>query len=525
MVEFKEIESRPFAFLKVSNNLFAAHSQAPQVNSQTKACQRAAVLLNFNKNLFNYICAINLLSIITCMKKSIKKKRTHNVTSLILLFTITLCTLVSFNGCQKKQVSITVLGENSSNLQAMEALKSDYEKKSNVRIEFKPNTFEDAFSKANQDFANKTGLYDIVLQYNFSLSSFVRNAYVYNIDELSKSISESQKSFESDLFPNVWQEVGYYYKNPSNPSEGTMKVGYPFAANSMLLVYNKEMFENTENKAAYKNKYNEELTIPTDWERYRKAAEFFTNPAKKTFGVCLQGAAGGWLYYEYCNFLYGMGGTVFDKQRGWEGDSNTQIKISSPKAIAATNFYKSLKPFNAGNFTTIDATEQTKLLKNGNIAMGIVWSDYLYNFTFDASGKADNRFGFVPIPGNKSTIAGGSFYINKQSKNPQEAIKYVMSLMQKPTQIALAKKGLCSPLESIYDDPEVQKIPYAHALKVSLERGVYMFEAGPESDLVSQTLTNCLQLFWDNKLTAEQALIKANEDINKGRVDIYKALK
>lgn len=458
------------------------------------------------------------------MKNFIKKTRFSKATPIILLLTITVGILVNFSGCQNKQ-AVTVLGENSSNLQAMEAIKSDYEKTANVKIEFKPNTFEDAFNKANQDFANKTGLYDIILQYNFSLSSFIRNDYVYNIDELSKDIPKAQKSFESDLFPNAWQEVGYYYKNPSNPSDGTVKVGYPFAANSMLLVYNKEMFENEENKAAYRERYNEELAVPTDWDRYKKQAEFFTNPEKKTFGVCMQGAAGGWLYYEYCNFLYGMDGTVFKKQRGWEGDVNTPINISSPEAIAATNFYKTLKPYNAGNFTTIDATEQTKLLKQGNVAMGIVWSDYLYSFVFDANGKADVRFGFAPIPGSKSALAGGSFYINKQSKKPQEAIKYVMGLMQKPTQIALAKKGLCSPLKSTYDDTEVQKIPYSNALKISLERGVYMFEAGPESDLVSQTLTNYLQQFWDDKLTAEQALTNASEDIDKGRIDIYKILK
>ena len=450
-------------------------------------------------------------------------KSTSKYTLIVLSIAATF--LTSCNSCNKKQVTLTMLGENSSNLQAMEALKSDYEKNSNVKIEFKPNTFEDAFNKANQDFANKTGLYDIVLQYNFSLSSFVRNGYVSNIDELSKGIPADQKSFENDLFPNAWQEVGYYYKNSLNISEGTMKVGYPFAANSMLLVYNKEMFENAGNKAEYKKKYKEELTVPTDWEHYKRAAEFFTNPNKKTFGVCMQGAASGWLYYEYCNFLFSMGGTVFEKQRGWNGDVNTPLKITSTEAVAATNYYKSLKPFNGGNFTTIDATEQTKLLKNGNIAMGIVWSDYLYSFTYDANGAIDNRFGFAPIPGSKSTLAGGSFYINKQSKNPQEAVKYVMSLMQKPNQIALAKKGLCSPLKSTYDDPEVQKIPYANALKTSLDRGVYMFEAGPESDLVSQTLTNYLQQFWNGKLTAEEALTKASEDITKGRVDIYKNLK
>ena len=454
--------------------------------------------------------------------------RKSNLSSFNLTTTIIVLNLLIFSGCKKiitqEHVTLTVLGENSSNLQAMEALKDEYEKSSNIKIEFKPNTFKDAEEKSNQDFANKTGLYDIVMQYNFSLSSFVRNGYVFNIDELSKNIPANQKTFESDLFPNAWQEIGYYYKNPSNISEGTMKVGYPFSANSMLLVYNKEMFENASNKAAYKKKYNEELRVPIDWKQYKRIAEFFTNPDKKTFGVCLQGAADGWLYYEYCNFLFSMGGTVFEKQRGWEGNANTPIKITSKEAISATNFYKSLKPFNAGNFTTIDATEQIKLIKKGNIAMGIVWSDYLFNFTFDENGTINNRFGFAPIPGSKSALAGGSFYINKQSNNPQEAVKYIMSLMQKSNQIALTKKGLCSPLESTYDDPEVQKIPYANALKTSLKRGVYMFEAGPESKLVSETLTNYLQQFWNNKLTAEDALKKASEDISKGRANIYKSL-
>jgi ABC-type glycerol-3-phosphate transport system substrate-binding protein len=97
--------------------------------------------------------------------------------------------------------------------------------------------------------------------------------------------------------------------------------------------------------------------------------------------------------------------------------------------------------------------------------------------------------------------------------------------MQMPNQISLAKNGLCSPLKSTYDDPEVQKMPYANALKISLERGVYMFEAGPESDLVSQTLTNYLQQLWNDKLTVEEALTKTSEEISRGRVDIYKSLK
>lgn len=428
-------------------------------------------------------------------------------------------------GCQK-QVRLRVLGENSSNLHAMEALKGEYENAENLKIDFRPNSFEDAINKANQDFANKTGLYDVILQVNFSLSTFVRHQYVYNVDSLIKQYDlgkdASSFAFEKELFPNAWKEVGYYYKNPSNPKDTTtQKIGYPFATNTMLLVYNNKMFSDSENKRAYGQKYGEELCVPKTWEQYKKVADFFTNKVKGTFGVCMQGATGGWLYYEFCDFLYGMGGKIFEKQYGWQGNKSTPIRINSAEAKKATEFYISMKPYNEGNYHTIGATEQIELMKKGNIAMAIVWSDYLYSFVYDAYGKENQDFGFAPIPGDKSPLAGGCFYINKRTKYPEEAIKYVISLMQPKSQIALAKKGLCSPLKTTYEDPGVKKIPYSDALKESLQRGSYVFEAGPESDAVMNIITNYIQQVWNGKLPVDEALEQIENDIYEVRSDIH----
>ena len=446
------------------------------------------------------------------MKVTNFKSRIYSVFVIVLLLNLVSC---------QRQVKLTVIGEDSSNLQAMEALKSEYEQNNNVKIAFRPNTFEDAFNKANQDFIHKTRLYDIVLELNFALSSYVRNEFVYCIDDLLEMIEQPDTSFQKNLFQNAWKEVGWYYDLSKPNSNEIKKIGYPFATNTMLLTYNKKMFENPNNQKAYKAKYGEDLTVPTTWAQFRNIAEFFTT--SNTYGICMQGATDGWLYYEYCNFLFGMNGSVFDKQekeRGWEGTPNIPITITSPEAVAATKLYKSLKPFNKGNYTTVDATEQMKLLKEGNVAMGIVWSDYLYSF--DAVGK---DFGFAPIPGDKSPIAGGCFYVNKDTKNPKEAIKYIMYLMQPDVQIDLAKKGLCSPLRTTYDNSEVQKIAYSNALKTSLERGVYMFEASVESGVVSEVITNHIQRLWNNdNLKVEDILEQIRQDIETGRKEAYKNL-
>jgi len=65
MIGFKEKIFQPFAFLNISASLLATHCQAAQADSQTKACQRVAILLNtsYKLNFFN-ILFISLVSIL-----------------------------------------------------------------------------------------------------------------------------------------------------------------------------------------------------------------------------------------------------------------------------------------------------------------------------------------------------------------------------------------------------------------------------------------------------------------------------
>ena len=424
--------------------------------------------------------------------------------------------------CANKDTKLTIIGENSSSIQSMQALQGEYEKISGVKLDFKPNSMEDAFNKSNQDFANKTGLYDIVLQYNFSLSSFVRNNYVNKLDELKAGDTKTDYSFEKDIFPNVWKEVGYYYKNPSNQNNNESEIiSYPFAANTMLLVYNQELFNNTEQKQKYQEKYGMPLAVPTDLKTFKQVAEFFTQPEKGLSGVCLQGSTGGWLYYEWCSFLQAFNGKVLDKTQGWQGNANTAVLFADAKGVEAAEYYKSLKPFNAGNFITTDGVEQRNILKKGNVAMGIIWSDYAWGLINEGNGKMDKRFAFAPTPGNKSMIAGGSYFVNKQSKNKKEAFEYITYLLQKETQIKMIQLGLCAPTKSAYDAPAAQKVPYVPALKTSLLRAEYMLEAGPDADLINNIITTYIQKIWNNEIGTKEGLDAAKAQIEKERKPLF----
>lgn len=419
----------------------------------------------------------------------------------------------------ENKIVINILGENSSTIQAMMELEAEYEKlNSNIDLRFHPNTFDDAFNKSNQDFANKTGIYDIVLQYNFSLASFVENDYVYKLDEMfdKVKVADSLRVFEKDIFPEAWKEVSYYQNAKTNKIE---KIGYPFATNTNVLVYNKRLFEDEKNKSEYKKLYGKDLVVPTTWDDFFNIAKFFTKPDKKQYGFSYQGA-NTWVYGEFVNFLFSMGGKVMDKQYGWQGNSNTPILLNTPEALKALKFYLSLKSFNSGTYTNVDMFKQSEIMKEGKTAFGLQWSDALYP-SFMSKKGFNSEFDYAPIPGTVSILTGGTHFVNRKTKHLPEVVNYIIYLMQYKTQVKLAEKGLCSPLKSVYDNPEVKKIPYTNAVKNSLERGIYMMEAGAETNVISEVMSSYLQKAWLGEISAEQALMKMQDEIKLKRTTLY----
>lgn len=425
-----------------------------------------------------------------------------------------------------KEITIHVLGEDSSNLKAMRDFAPAFQEEMarrgrRVTVEFQPASFEDAAQFANEDFASGRGKYDIVLQYNFSLAEYASKNYVFRTKELVPIVPEGlPKQIERTLFHNVWDEVGYYYKDEANRAAGSEAVGYPFAANTMLLVYNKRFFDDPDRQKRYSAQYKRELTPPTTWPEFRDVAAFMTNTSRNECGLALQGKDGGWLYYEWVNILYGLGGSVMQKEYGWESGPGLQTQIDSPTAQQAAAYYASLKPYSTcGDFFSTDAPAQREQLLSGKVAMAIVWSDYLYDLVASAA-KANLTFGFAPIPGTKSLIGGGSYYINRKSKHADVAAQFVLFLLRRENQIELAKKGLCSPVRDVYKDPGAQAIPYMNALGQSLERATYMLEAGPDAELISARLTEALQQIWRGEQPAT-VLPKTQETVARERADLF----
>jgi multiple sugar transport system substrate-binding protein len=419
-------------------------------------------------------------------------------------------------------ITLTIAGEDSSNLHAIETLLDGYRAKTGTQVRVVKLAFGDLQTQAAQDLQSGAKRFDIILNYNFSLASYVRRNWVFGLRELKGLLGNEAlvPTYETDIIEPAWREIGYYRRG-SGPTAKEEPIGYPFAANTMLLAYNRRLFESPEHRQRYRQRYNEDLVPPRDWAQFRRVAEYFSErPPLK--GLSLQGGTDGWLYYEWTNFAFSMGGGVMRKKYGWDSDEHTPLILTDPATIKATEFYMSLKPFTTDSFFGNGAVEQREELRRGVAAMAIMWSDYAYDLIYDGGTPHVDDFGFAPIPGNVSMLAGGVYYVSKRSSNPEAAASFINYLMERPQQIALAQRGLASPLRSVYSDPEVAKIPYATALRASLERGIYMNEAAPDSILIAEALTQQLQRIWRGEVSASIGLAEAAQQIRDRRVAAFK---
>jgi multiple sugar transport system substrate-binding protein len=389
--------------------------------------------------------------------------------------------------------------------------------------------YDEMVQKANLDLASGTGVYDIILQYNTALANYIRNKYIVSLSEMRKRFPDRVRQgtfpFEKDLFPKCWKEIGWY-KDQWGSGTGEEPYGIPFSANTMIMAYNRELFSNEAYKKEYKERYKTDLVPPRNWQEFKQIANYFNKPNQGIYGICLQGAPY-FIYYEWANLAYSLGGGLMKKTWGWEGDENTQLLLNAPATIEATRLYTDLKQYDASeDFFKTDAVTQVQILKKKKIALALVWSDVVYSLAYE-NGKPLRLYDFAPIPGEVSMLAGGAFYINRRAKSIETAMEFVLNQMNKEKQIALMKIGLCSPLRSVYDTVEVRQIPYANALKISLDRGVYMLEAGPDADAVITILSDALQNLMKDPKGKERVadvLNQAQQEIQKKRSEIFRYL-
>jgi multiple sugar transport system substrate-binding protein len=245
---------------------------------------------------------------------------------------------------------------------------------------------------------------------------------------------------------------------------------YGVASNTciMFYVYRKDLFENEGEKAAFKAKYGYDLATPKDWNQYKDMAEFFTRSkgaklagetlATDFYGVTIAGKRHDAMTCEWLNYAWSFGGGIFDK------DGNLIINSKENEdALAYFNEMKKYSPPGVSNNTWDEVTTQ---IQQGIVAMAVTWNDTAPSFENNEESKVAGKMGYGAIPVGKAPAAhygAWSYYVPAKAKNPAASWMFLQWFNTPEVQKAIALEGGFPTLQSVYNDPELLKIPYWQA--------------------------------------------------------------
>lgn len=405
-----------------------------------------------------------------------------------------------------RSITLRIEADAVSATEAMEKSSAVFTRDTGIQVVVEKFGYKSSMERAVEDLASPEGRYDIVIQNNDALGKFASQGSILSIDELEK-MSGVRADFEGDLFPNAWQGLSWY--------KG-VRYGYPLAANTMFVLYRRDLLDSSEEKQAFHARYGYELIPPQDWRHYRDLAEFFTRPDQKFYGTLLQGKRFPAVWFEWLNFAFSFGGGVMEKEHSWEYGP---VIINSPDTIAATDYYNSLKQFSppgVTNFTWDDAVGQ---MRDGHIFMCLLWSDALFHVVDPKLSAVVGKIGYSPLPAGKAgrvaQIAGSTYMVSRNSKHPKEAFQLELWMLRRDNQIQQELTGGASARRSVYQDPRVLQLPYALADSQSLAVARNMIDTSAETSQIADTIEIAISEVIADKRNPREALDWAAVELNK----------
>jgi len=409
---------------------------------------------------------------------------------------------------------IRFMGEATQITDSLESIISEYEQQSGIKVIIEKYPYETVVQKAMLDFTSGTRTYDLLsVPYEY-LGRLVDKGYIQDIENYLADKELTPDDFDvDDIVPALWKASaewnGKKYGFPSNPC-------------IMFMVYRKDLMENEEEKAAFKAQYGYELTVPKTPKEFYDVTEFFTRGKgeklagetlnENFYGLATMSKKHAALTCDFLNWAWSFDGGIFDGSK----DSGNLV-VNSEKNLKALEYYKSLLKNAVPGSTDYTWDELTTAMQQGIIFAAIAFNDTMNAMEDSENSKVSGKLGYAltPSDGTPGAFLGSwTYVIPKESKNPENAYKFLMWAVSKDVQKKLTQLGAIPCRESVLNDSEISQIPFMpatlEAFKIS-DNKPRIAEWG-EMDTVMQEQ---IHMALTNQIEPEKALDNIQEQYKK----------
>lgn len=190
------------------------------------------------------------------------------------------------------------------------------------------------------------------------------------------------------------------------------------------LYLRKDWLEDPDNKSAFESKYGYALDIPKTVEEWKDQMEFFTDPAKETFGMAMSWGGDETAFDFYCRLL---------SQKVAFFDNEMKPNINSQEAIKALQEMKDNLIYAATGTLEFDFARALESFANGKVYSTLIMTAAQAVFEDPETSKVVGNVAYAPHPGRmidgelvspQSQFWGWGYSVSAYSKNKELAYLY-----------------------------------------------------------------------------------------------------
>ncbi|MEP0322676.1 ABC transporter substrate-binding protein [Bauldia litoralis] len=346
----------------------------------------------------------------------------------------------------------------------------EWEELTGISVQVNEIPFEELFTKQMLEHRAGSGAYDVMLVGPSWVADMARGGALEPLDAYIEEYGVAEEF--DDIAPAFKDWMTYDGKTYGLVIDGDVH----------LLYYRKDIFDDPENKEAFKAEYGYDLGPPETWKAFGEICQFITDKyAPETYGAGLINT--GYMHFFFSERLRTYGGKFFDPET-MEATVNSQAGID-----ALTDMVNQLDCQPPG-VQTWGFGESLSALNSGEIAMTITWppvARWAQGINADEQALSwvpestvVDKIGYALPPGGHPELASGFLLaVSPDSKNKEAAYLYIQWLHSKQESLknVMRPLGLRDPFRiSHYESEEFRNLwptagEYLDILKVGGEQG------------------------------------------------------
>ena len=457
------------------------------------------------------------------MKKKILK------CMMVLMISALLMTTFMLSGCEEPEVDEPVLDDPDVEkpyegaeivIGALARTLSDelipfldeFEAETGIKVTIEQHAFDALRDKMMLELAAGSGYFDIIYLSPGYLGELVENDYIMDVSGYMETLD-----FREEDFLPAAIEISRY-------GVGEEIWGFPYLADTTVLLYRKDLFEDADNQADFKDQFGYDLPIPTldnplTTEQFLDLAQFFTRDDMYGFGYPQTGVAYGNL--SILPWIWTFGEEYYDE--------NFQVTVNSPQGIAAMEYARELQNYQPPGVLGWDYGDHMPYFYEGNLAMTAGWFHLGVEANDPEESPLAGNVGYATVPWHpesgletgKAVLGGGSLAITAHSENPEAAFTYLNWMFgDEERALEWYLNGGSATLKAIYEAPEVhEKFPWSLEFFPIANYSLEHIAKQRPTIGVSHSLFEIMSSSWHNvamdRETPEEALNRAADEMQE----------